>query len=152
MQLPRIERERSSGRSQSEYLRLDLEPDQRMATITVRGPASPQPASKGARRELGAELWALRAFLELDDALLDLRFNHPELGLLLIRTQGDPEWVLASDRALAASQAEDWFAREVVLLARRVLKRLQLTARSIFAAIEPGSCFAGSLLELRWRL
>jgi benzoyl-CoA-dihydrodiol lyase len=148
VQLPNIEPQRSGRCSEYEYVTLDLDPDRRMATITLRGPASPQPTSLDARRKLGAELWALRAFLELDDTLLDLRFNHPKLGLLLIRTQGDPLRVLESDRALAASQAEDWFAREVVLLTRRVLKRLQQTARSIFAAIEPGSCFVGCLLEL----
>jgi benzoyl-CoA-dihydrodiol lyase len=148
VELPRLDPDRSKKSCRYESVSLDLDPEQRLATITLRGPASPQPTSVDARRELGAELWALRVFRELDDALLDLRFNHPELGLILIRTQGDAERVVESDRALAADQADDWFAREVVLLARRVLKRLELSARSIFVAIEPGSCFAGCLLEL----
>ncbi|WP_437992643.1 2,3-epoxybenzoyl-CoA dihydrolase [Sorangium sp. So ce145] len=98
-------------------------------------------------RRAGADLWALRAFRELDDALLDLRFNHPTVGLVLLRTSGSPAAVRAADEALWASR-DDWFVKEVLLHMRRVLKRLDLTARSVFALIEPGSCFAGSLFEL----
>jgi benzoyl-CoA-dihydrodiol lyase len=98
-------------------------------------------------REAGSELWALRAMRELDDALLNLRFNFETVGLLLLRTQGDAPAVLAADKALW-SQREDGFAREVLLHMRRVFKRLDMTARSTFALVEEGSCFAGSLLEL----
>jgi benzoyl-CoA-dihydrodiol lyase len=89
----------------------------------------------------------LRAFRELDDALLDLRFNHPQAGLIVLRTRGDGARVRAHDEALAKLK-DDWFAREVLLHAKRVLKRLDLSARSIFALVEAGSCFAGSLFEL----
>ncbi|NUN53669.1 MAG: benzoyl-CoA-dihydrodiol lyase, partial [Planctomycetaceae bacterium] len=96
----------------------------------------------------GAGLWALRAFRELDDALLRLRVNHLEIGLVLLRTSGDPAAVLAWDAALEAARKEDWFADEVVLNMARTLRRLDLTAKSLFAVVDGGSCFAGSLLEI----
>jgi benzoyl-CoA-dihydrodiol lyase len=98
-------------------------------------------------RERGSELWALRAFRELDDALLDLRFNRPEIGVVILRTRGDRARVLAADRALAENQG-DWFAQEVLHHMKRTLKRLDLTARSLIALVDEGSCFAGSLFEL----
>jgi benzoyl-CoA-dihydrodiol lyase len=129
------------------YVSAKINEAQRVAEVTVRGPKGPVPATAKAIREAGCELWALRAFRELDDVLLDLRFNHETVGLIVLRTEGDPEAVLASDRALAAHQ-DDWFVREVTLHMRRVLKRLDVTARSVFAIVDEGSCFAGSLLEL----
>jgi len=98
-------------------------------------------------RQRGSELWALRAFRELDDVLLDLRFNRPQIGVVVLETKGEAARVLAADAALWAGR-EDWFANEVVQHMKRVLKRLDLTARSLLAVIGPGSCFAGSLLEL----
>jgi benzoyl-CoA-dihydrodiol lyase len=98
-------------------------------------------------RAAGCELWALRAFRELDDALLNLRFNFETVGLIVLRTEGDPALVLAHDAALVAHK-DQWLAREVLLHMRRVLKRLDMTARSAFAMVDEGSCFAGSLLEL----
>jgi benzoyl-CoA-dihydrodiol lyase len=83
------------------------------------------------------------AFRALDDALLDLRFNHLDVGLILLRTEGSLDAVLAHDAALHTLAATDWLAREVVLLQKRVLKRLDLTARSVFALVEKGSCFGG---------
>jgi len=119
----------------------------RVAEITVLAPDEPPPETPAALRRAGGELWALRAFRELDDALLDLRFNHPEAGLVLYRTRGDAGQVRAHDEALARMK-DDWFAHEVLLAMKRVLKRLDLTARSAFALVEAGSCFAGSLFEL----
>jgi benzoyl-CoA-dihydrodiol lyase len=84
---------------------------------------------------------------ELDDALLHLRFNETGLGLLVLRTEGDPGAVLAAD-ALLEVHAEDWLVREIRLLLKRVLKRVDMTSRSLIALIERGSCFAGSLAEL----
>jgi benzoyl-CoA-dihydrodiol lyase len=98
-------------------------------------------------RERGSDLWALRAFRELDDALLDLRFNRPEIGVVVLQTRGEASKVLAADAALAAGRA-DWFVSEVLHHMKRVLKRLDLTARSLLAVIDAGSCFAGSLAEL----
>ncbi|NUQ78819.1 MAG: benzoyl-CoA-dihydrodiol lyase [Polyangiaceae bacterium] len=130
------------------YVSLKVDRSTRVAEIRMLAPDEAAPKTAEDLRKKGADLWALRAFRELDDALLDLRFNHPTVGLLLLRTSGDASLVRASDEALAKLQEGDWFAREVVLHMRRVLKRLDLTARSVFALIEPRSAFAGSLLEL----
>jgi benzoyl-CoA-dihydrodiol lyase len=89
----------------------------------------------------------LRLSRELSDALCRLRFNEEETGVLLLKTKGDVEKVAAHDRAMAAWARDDWFAREVLLHLGRTLRRLDVTARSMFALVEPGSCFAGSLLE-----
>jgi benzoyl-CoA-dihydrodiol lyase len=129
------------------YVTLEVDSAARVASLTVQGPGSEEPETATALRERGCELWALRAFRELDDALLDLRFNRPEIGVIVLHTRGEIERVLAADRALWANRG-DWFANEVRHLMKRVLKRLDLTARSVFALVEPGSCFAGSLFEL----
>jgi benzoyl-CoA-dihydrodiol lyase len=121
--------------------------EHRYVTLRVRGPEAGEPTSAAAMRERGSELWSLRAFRELDDALLELRFNRPEIGVVVIETRGDAERVLEADHALMANR-EDWFAAEVVHHMKRVLKRLDLTARSFLAVIDKGSCYAGSLLEL----
>ncbi len=131
-----------------EFVRMEIDPEQRVATLTLEGPSEAPPPDAQAFRELGANNWSLRAFRELDDALLQLRFNHLEIGLLMLKTVGDPTQVLAHDARLGELQKQDWFAKEVLLRMRRVLKRLDLTARTAFAVIEPGSCFAGSLFEL----
>jgi benzoyl-CoA-dihydrodiol lyase len=135
--------------SGAEYRHLTVEVDgaARVATLTLRGPDGDEADTAAAMRERGSELWALAAFRELDDALLDLRFNRPEIGVIVLKTRGDAGRVLAADRALWASR-DDWFASEVIHHMKRVLKRLDLTARSIFAVVDEGSCFAGSLLEL----
>jgi len=97
----------------------------------------------------GDQFWPLRAFRELDDALLRLRFTEPEIGTVAIKTEGDPQAVLAIDRTLIDLHGrQHWLAREIVLHMKRTLKRLDMTARSFFALIEPGSAFAGSLFEL----
>jgi benzoyl-CoA-dihydrodiol lyase len=129
------------------YVALRVDRDARTARLTVRGPDRGQPADGPALRERGGELWALRAFRELDDVLLDLRFNRPEVGVIVLETRGDLDAVLAADRGLWESRG-DWFASEVIDHMKRVLKRLDLTARSFFAVVDPGSCFGGSLLEL----
>jgi benzoyl-CoA-dihydrodiol lyase len=129
------------------HVTLDLDAAARVARLTVRGPEGEEPNTPEAMRQRGSDLWALRAFRELDDALLDLRFNHPEIGVLVLQTRGEPAHVLAADAALVAGR-EDWFVSEVVHHMKRVLKRLDLTARSLLAVIDKGSCFAGSLAEL----
>ena len=113
----------------------------------MRGPEAGEPTDAAAMRTRGAELWALRAFRELDDVLLDLRFNRPEIGTVVLLTRGEASRVLAADAALLANRG-DWFANEVLHHMKRVLKRLDLTARSLLALVDEGSCFAGSLLEL----
>ena len=96
----------------------------------------------------GAGFWPLAVTRELDDLILDLRTNELELGTWVLRTEGDAERVLAYDAAAGQDRAGDWLANEIVLLLKRTLKRLDVTSRSLIALIEPGSCFAGSLLEL----
>ncbi len=126
---------------------LEIDRRKRSAQLTVRAPESERPTTPEGILQAGDAFWPLRAFRELDDALLRLRFNEPEIGLVVIRTTGDPQAVLDVDRTLAAHQ-EHWLVREIVLLMKRTLKRVDLTARSFFALIEPGSAFAGSLFEL----
>ena len=113
----------------------------------MRAPESDLPATVDEIYKSGDSYWPLQAFRELDDALLHLRVNEPEIGLVCLRTEGSTDKVLAVDKVLAANR-DHWLVRETVLNMARVLRRLDLTAKSFFAIIEPGSCFAGSLLEL----
>jgi benzoyl-CoA-dihydrodiol lyase len=131
-----------------EYVTMLIDETLRTAQITVRGPTGKAIDSAESLRQQGCKAWVVQAFRELDDALLDLRFNHLSIGTVVLRTQGDLEAVRAHDKALLALSETDWLAREVLLLQRRVLKRVDLTSRSFFALVEEGSCFAGSLLEL----
>jgi benzoyl-CoA-dihydrodiol lyase len=129
------------------YVSVKLHREKRYADLTVRGPESDLPTTPDEIQELGDAFWPLRAFRELDDALLHLRVNEPETGLVCLRTEGNIDRVLAVDKTLAENR-DHWLIREIVLNMARVLRRLDLTAKSFFAIIEPGSCFAGSLLEL----
>ncbi len=129
------------------FVTLDLMEDQRTAVLRVKAPTEAQPKTAEEIQEAGAAQWSLRAFRELDDALLQLRVNHPNIGLVVVRTEGEMERVLDVDRALHDNR-EHWLANEILLLQARVLRRMDLTAKSFFALIEKGTCFAGSLLEL----
>ena len=126
---------------------LVLHRDKRTAELTVQTPSGPQPSTPADIVAAGDQFWPLRVFRELDDVLLRLRVNEPEVGTVVIRTEGDREAVVAIDRTLAAHQ-QDWLVREIVLFVKRTLKRMDLTARTFFAFIETGSAFAGSLFEL----
>jgi benzoyl-CoA-dihydrodiol lyase len=132
-----------------EYGTLAVEFDRpaRIATILVRGPAAPPPASSEAMAAQGAEFWPLKLARELDDAILHIRLNELEIAAIVFKSSGDPNEVLAYDRFLDANQ-KHWLAREIRLLWKRVLKRVDLTSRSLVTLIEPGSCFAGTLAEL----
>ncbi|HEV3186026.1 MAG TPA: 2,3-epoxybenzoyl-CoA dihydrolase [Xanthobacteraceae bacterium] len=129
------------------HVRVDLERERGLATITVQGPAEPPPASLAAARAQGCRFWPLAMARELEDAILHLRFNEPALGLLLLRAEGDAATVIAYDDFLD-THAADWLMREIRHYLKRVLKRLDVTARSLIALIEPGTCFAGTLAEL----
>ena len=118
-----------------------------VAEITVSGPPTPPPADLAALHALGSDFWPLAVARALDDLVLHLRTNEETIGLWLIRTEGDADRVMAYDRVLAA-HGTDWLAREVRLYLRRTFKRLDVTSRSLYALVEPGSCFAGTLLEL----
>lgn len=125
------------------HVALTIDRTARTAALTITGPEAAPPADSASA---GAELWSLRAFRELDEALLRLRFDFPEVAVVLIRTAGDKTLVQAHDAAL--DKDGSGFAREVRLLQRRVLKRLDNTARSLFAVADAAdSCFAGVLLE-----
>jgi benzoyl-CoA-dihydrodiol lyase len=129
------------------YVTMAVDDAARTATLTVRAPDGPEPRTPEELAKAGSSAWVIRAWRELDDALLDLRFNRPGIGVVALKTVGDAEAVLAVD-AMLAKHRDDGLVREVTLLVRRVLKRLDMTAKSLFAMIEPGSCFAGSLMEL----
>jgi benzoyl-CoA-dihydrodiol lyase len=147
IKLKPLEVENTENVREYKYVGLKLHRDKRYADLTVRGPESNLPTSPDEILKLGDGYWPLRAYRELDDALLHLRVNEPEIGLVCIRTEGSIEAVLAVDNTLAANR-DHWLIREVILLMARVLRRLDLTAKSFFAIVEPGSCFAGNLLEL----
>jgi len=130
-----------------DHLNIELDRDRSCATIVVRGPNRAAPSDLGELQSLGCGFWPLAIARELDDAILHLRFNEDTIRTWVFRTDGDPHRVKEYDHFLLAN-AEDWLVREVILYLKRTLKRLDVSARSIFAFIEPGSCFAGSLLEL----
>jgi benzoyl-CoA-dihydrodiol lyase len=121
--------------------------DARTAAITVRGPVGAQPETIDAIYAAGDSWWPLAMARELDDAILMLRTNEPELGLFLLKTAGDISPILKMDLFLDKFK-EDWLVRETAGLLRRTLARLDVSSRSMFAIIDPGSCFAGTLLEL----
>ena len=126
-----------------------IERDERRATITISGPNEDAPTDMSAFQAQGADAYMLRLARELDDALLHLRLNELEAGLVILRTQGDPEKVLAHEALLLANR-DHWLANEVLLYWKRVLKRLDMTSRSLAALVEHGSCFAGVLAEILW--
>ena len=119
----------------------------RIATVTLRGPDTPPPANADEMTKQGADFWPLRLARELDDAILDIRTNEPELAVIVFKAAGESEQVLAYDAFLDANR-NNWLAREIRSYWRRVLKRVDLTSRSLVAVIEPGSCFAGTLAEI----
>jgi benzoyl-CoA-dihydrodiol lyase len=128
------------------HVRVTLDRPRHQAVITVCGPAE-LPSDLAGIQAGGAGFWPLAMARELDDAILHLRLNEPELGILVFRSEGNPAAVLAAD-ALLEAHAGNWLVREIRLFLKRVFKRIDMTSRSLIALIEPGSCFAGSLAEL----
>jgi benzoyl-CoA-dihydrodiol lyase len=131
-----------------EHVSAALDRTRSVAEITVRAPEGDAPQSMAGAYAAGAAFWPLAVARELDDLILDLRTNETEIGTWVLRTTGSAERVLAFDALLLEAAASDWLASEIVLYLKRTLKRLDVTSRSLIALIEPGSCFAGSLLEL----
>jgi benzoyl-CoA-dihydrodiol lyase len=144
--LPPLDRTIAEDRMRYPHVRVAFDRAARCATITLSGPET-LPADLAGIHAAGAAFWPLAVARELDDAILQLRLNEPELGLLVFRSAGDPGAVLAADALLEAHRA-DWLVREIRLLLKRVFKRVDVTSRSLVALIEPGSCFAGTLAEL----
>jgi benzoyl-CoA-dihydrodiol lyase len=126
---------------------LTIDRSKRCATLVVRAPESPVEATPDAILAAGDRFWPLRAFRELDDAILRLRLNEPEIGVVVLKTTGDPSLVVQADAVLLEHQSH-WLVREVTHFIKRTLKRVDLSARSFFALVEPGGAFAGTLAEL----
>ena len=141
--------DRKLDKDKVSYSHVDIEIDRErgLATVTVRGPSGAAPASVEAAHALGAKFWPLTVARELEDAILHLRTNEAAIGVVLFRTDGNAEAVLAHDDFLSRANG-DWLMREIRHYLKRVLKRVDVTAKSFIALIEPGSCFAGTLAEL----
>jgi benzoyl-CoA-dihydrodiol lyase len=142
-----LKRKRAADSVEYSRVSVEISRAQRLATITVRGPDAAPPESVDKMVEQGSDFWPLRLARELDDAILDIRLNEFDIAAIVFKSAGDPEAVLAYDDFLRAN-SKQWLAREIVLKWKRVLKRIDLTSRSLVTLIEPGSCFAGTLAEL----
>ncbi len=142
-----LERKIKTDRVSYTYVEAEIDRARSLATLTVRGPSQAAPHSVEAGHALGAAFWPLTVARELEDVILHLRANEAGIGVVLLRTDGDSEAVLAHDDFLATANG-DWLMREIRLYLKRVLKRIDVTPKSFIALIEPGSCFAGTLAEL----
>jgi benzoyl-CoA-dihydrodiol lyase len=142
-----LKRERSENAVEYSTLSVEFQHAQRIANIAVRGPDVVPPASVDAMLELGCEFWPLRLARELDDAILDIRVNELDLATIVFTSSGDPAQVLDYEQFLEAN-GDNWLVGETRALWKRVLKRIDVTSRSLVALVEPGSCFAGTLAEL----
>ncbi|NML18947.1 2,3-epoxybenzoyl-CoA dihydrolase [Azohydromonas caseinilytica] len=129
------------------FVTVEIDRARRAATFTVSAPSQAQPTDVAGIEAAGIAWWPLQMARELDDAILSMRTNEPEIGTWLLKTAGDAQGVLAVDAVLQANQGH-WLVRETTGLLRRVFSRLDVSSRTLFALIEPGSCFAGPLLEL----
>ncbi len=130
-----------------QFVNVQIDRANRSATLTVKAPLAPQPQDIGGIQAVGAAWWPLQMARELDDAILCLRTNELDIGTWVLKTEGDPTAVLAVDASLL-QHTDNWFVRETVGMLRRTFARLEVSSRSLFALIEPGSCFAGTLFEL----
>ena len=142
-----LERKIEADRVSYSHVDVEIDRARGLATVTVRGPSQGAPASVEAAHALGAKFWPLTVARELEDAILHLRANEQTIGVVLMRTDGNAQAVLEHDDFLSRANG-DWLMREIRHYLKRVLKRLDVTPRSMIALIEPGSCFAGTLAEL----
>jgi benzoyl-CoA-dihydrodiol lyase len=145
--LTKLAREVSDAAVTYSHVKVELDREKRRATLTIFGPADAVPETVEAAQALGVAFWPLAVARELDDAILHLRLNEPELGLWVFKTEGDGKAVLAYDEFLSAHR-NHWLMREISHFLKRTLKRVDVTSRSLIALVEPGSCFAGTLAEL----
>ena len=129
------------------FVTVEIDRAKRVATLTVKAPEGAQPQTAQAILDAGVNWWPLQMARELEDAILQMRTNELDIGMWLIKTQGDAAVVLASDAVMLAN-TDNWFVRETIGLLRRTFSRLDVSSRSLFALIEAGSCFSGTLLEL----
>ncbi len=145
--LPPLARRLGDDRRDYRHVAVAFDREARLATVVLRGPADPAPASTEDMVTKGAAFWPLQLARELDDAILDIRLNELDVAAIVFKSEGDALGVLDHD-AFLDTHAGHWLAREIRLKWRRVLKRIDLTSRSLVALIEPGSCFAGTLAEI----
>jgi len=143
-----LQREETADGIRYQHVEARFDRTQGLVEITVHGPEGDVPDTVARVHELGADFWPLAMTRELDDLILRLRTNELELGTWIIRTTGAVEHALAFERVIAEHSRDDWLVNEIRHYFKRVLKRLDVTSRSLIALIEPGSCFAGALLEL----
>lgn len=131
------------------YSAIEVSINRDLATVTImiNGPEAPAPADMDALCAEGADAWVLRAARELDDAILHIRLNELELGTLIFKSQGDPETLIAHEKLLV-DHKDHWLANEILLYWKRILKRVDVTSRSLVSLVENGSCFAGIIAEL----
>jgi len=145
--LPRLARTDEADALRYEHVTVEIDRAKRTATFTVKGPQGSQPTDVAGIEAAGAAWYPLQMGRELDDAILQMRTNELDIGTWLVKTQGDVGAALALDATLLAHQGH-WLVRETIGLLRRTFSRLDVSSRSLFALIDPGSCFAGTLLEL----
>jgi benzoyl-CoA-dihydrodiol lyase len=147
IKLTPLQRQIVDGRVSYSHVDIEIDSGRSVATVTVRGPTQPVPASIDAAHALGDKFWPLTVARELEDAILHLRVNEPTINVVLLRTDGSANAVIEHDNFLAKANG-DWLMREIRHYLKRVFKRIDVTAKTFFAVIEPGSCFAGTLAEL----
>jgi benzoyl-CoA-dihydrodiol lyase len=145
--LTRVERQDSENGISYQFVEVKIDREQRSATWVVKAPSADVPTDIAGIEAQGAAWWPLQMVRELDDAILHMRTNELDIGTWVFKTEGDAAKVLAADATLQKF-ADNWFVRETTGMLRRTLARLDVTSRSLFALIEPGSCFVGTLLEL----
>jgi benzoyl-CoA-dihydrodiol lyase len=146
IELTPLERTIDESGRHYKYVNAEFDREARTVTLTVHAPESTEAMTLESVLALGAKWWPLQMARELDDAILSLRTSEADLGLWIIRTAGDASAVLKMDEFILAHQG-NWFVREVLGMMRRTFARLDVTSRSMFSLVEPGSCFAGTLLE-----
>jgi len=142
-----LQRQDSADAVHYQHVAVDIDRAKRTATFTVRGPQGAQPSDIAGIEALGDQWYPLQMARELEDAILHMRTNELDIGIWIVKTQGQPNDVLAMDKTLA-QHATHWLVRETIGLLRRTFSRLDVSSRSLFALVEEGSCFAGTFLEL----
>ncbi|MDR3397166.1 MAG: 2,3-epoxybenzoyl-CoA dihydrolase [Pandoraea sp.] len=144
--LTRLERTDEPDAIRYEFVDVEIDRVNRTASLTVRAPKSAPPSDIAGIEAAGVNWWPLKMARELDDAILNLRTNELDIGTWLLRTEGEAKHVLAADASLLAHQ-DHWLVRETIGMLRRTFARIDVSSRSLFALIEPDSCFAGTLAE-----
>jgi benzoyl-CoA-dihydrodiol lyase len=145
--LPPLNRKLEADRIAYDHVTVEVDRELSTATITVNAPKAAPPKDLAGIHAAGAAFWPLALARELDDAILELRLNEQTVGTWVFKTAGNADWVVACDELLA-KHAGYWLVREITLYLKRTLKRIDVSSRSLIALVEPGTCFAGTLLEL----